>query len=294
VTTHPAYLVVNADDFGMTEGTNRAIIDAHQKGIVTSTSLLANGQSFDHAVELAKANPTLGVGVHLTLSEGRPIDDMARMIVFVPGVEAGHFPLGNSPYVKALLTNKLPHKNIMREFKSQILKITRTGIKPTHIDGHKYIHLLPRIADIVAEVADVYGIPFVRLPRPADSIGSMLGKPTRVPGMLALAGMSALAYPLVKRAERRIANRFVGFSDTGRLTLDKLRSLLRKPRAGITEVVCHPAYRSAQLQSLLSKGYEWIEGYNFEEETAAVTSADLRRELEAAGWKLVNFGQISE
>jgi chitin disaccharide deacetylase len=289
---HLPYLVVNADDFGITEGTNRAILDAHKKGIVTSTSLLANGQSFDHAVGIALDNPTLGVGVHLTLSEGRPIDDIARMVVFVPGADEGYFPLGNRPYVKAMLTGRLPHKNIMREFKSQILKITKTGIKPTHIDGHKYIHLLPGIVNIAAEAAEIYGIPFIRLPRPADSIGSMLGKPARVPGMLALSAMSALAYPSVQRAARRISNRFVGFTDTGKLTLDKVRNLLSKPHAGVTELVCHPAYRSAQLQSLLSKGYEWIGEYNFEDETAAVSSPELRRELEAKGWKLVHFGQI--
>lgn len=288
-----AYLVVNADDFGITEGTNRAIIDAHKKGIITSTSLLANGQSFDHAVGLALDNPTLGVGVHLTLSEGRPVDDLARMGVFVEGVAAGEFPLGNTPYVRALLLNKLPRKYIMREFKSQILKITHTGIKPTHLDGHKYIHLLPGIAAIALEVAQVYNIPFVRLPRPAEPLNVLLTNPLRVPGMLALSAMSALALPLAQRAARRITNRYLGFADTGKLTLDNLRRLLRKPHAGITEVVCHPAYRSAQLQTLLSKGYTWIGEYQFEDETTAVSSPDLRRELEAAGWKLVHFGQVN-
>jgi predicted glycoside hydrolase/deacetylase ChbG (UPF0249 family) len=251
--THTPYLVVNADDFGITEGTNRAILDAHKKGIVTSTSLLANAQSFDHAVGIALDNPTLGVGVHLTLSEGRPIDDIARMVIFVPGAEEGQFPLGNSPYVKAMLMGKLPHKNIMREFKSQISKITRTGIKPTHIDGHKYIHLLPGIVNIAAEAAEIYGIPFIRLPRPADSIGSMIGKPARVPGMLALSAMSALAYPNVQRTERRISNRFVGFADTGKLTLDKVRGLLAHTRAGITELVCHPATNGLVSTTLKKK-----------------------------------------
>ncbi|MFN8376165.1 MAG: hypothetical protein U0694_25235 [Anaerolineae bacterium] len=127
---------------------------------------------------------------------------------------------------------------------------------------------------------------------PSDPPPALLAKPARVPGSLALAGMSALAYPGVQRAECRVANRFVGFVDTGHLTLDKVRRLLGKPRSGVTELVCHPAYRSGQLQALLSKGYEWIGEYNFEEETTAVSSSDLRRELEAAGWKLVHFGQI--
>ncbi|NWF68473.1 MAG: ChbG/HpnK family deacetylase [Chloroflexi bacterium] len=286
------YLIVNADDFGLTESTNNAIIDAHHQGIVTSASLLANGQAFDHAVWLARENPTLGVGVHLTLTEGRPVDDIGRLAVFVPGMdEPGRFPLSNAPYVRALLTGKFPRKNIMREFKAQTSKIIQAGIKPTHIDGHKYIHLLPPLPQIAADIADLYGIRYMRLPRPADSW--LTAHPRRLPGMLALGLLSLLALPAARTAHLRTAGRFLGFTDTGHLTLARLRAILRKPRRGVTEVVCHPAYRSAALSGLQQQGYEWIAGYNFEEETAAVSSPELRRELQAAGWTLAHFGQMA-
>src|SRR5579871_3324180 len=127
----PSILIVNADDFGLTEGTNRAIIDAHCKGIVTSTSLLANGRAFDHAVALARQHPTLGIGVHLTLTEGWPVSSDAQPLV---GAD-GQLPLSNQPVVRSLLSGNFPYNAIQREFEAQVSKVLATGIKPTHIDG---------------------------------------------------------------------------------------------------------------------------------------------------------------
>src|SRR5690348_12321713 len=89
--TMKSILIVNADDFGMTEGHNNAILDAHRSGIVTSSSLLANGYAFDHAVALAKQTPTLGIGVHLTLTEGLPVASKVNTLL---GPD-GKFPLSN-------------------------------------------------------------------------------------------------------------------------------------------------------------------------------------------------------
>src|SRR5689334_13538773 len=101
-----AILIVNADDFGMTEGHNSAIVDAHRSGIVTSTSLLANGYSFDHAVALAKQQPTLGVGVHLTLTEGPSVANGVDVLL---GPD-GKLPFSNQPFARALLTGRLPRQ----------------------------------------------------------------------------------------------------------------------------------------------------------------------------------------
>src|SRR5882724_4025981 len=116
-------LIVNADDFGMTEGHNRAIIDAHRNGIVTSTSLLANGYAFEHAADLARQIPTLGVGVHLTLTEGLPVSTFdARFLD-----DSHKLPLSNQPYARAMLTLRLPYTAISREFEAQIKKVIAAG-----------------------------------------------------------------------------------------------------------------------------------------------------------------------
>src|SRR6266851_3582759 len=153
-------LIVNADDFGLTEGTNHAIIDAHCNGIVTSASLLANGYAFDHAVELARQHPALGVGVHLTLTEGPPVASAVPELL----ASDGKLPLSNQPFVRALLAGRLPRDAIRREFAAQIGKVIAAGITPTHIDGHKYIHLLPGVSQIAADVARQFGIGVMRIP----------------------------------------------------------------------------------------------------------------------------------
>ena len=278
-------LVVNADDFGLTEGTNRAIVDAHHNGIVTSTSLLANGYAFDHAVDLARQYPSLGVGVHFTLTEGPPVAAGVPELLRADG----KLPLSNQPYARALVSGRLPTSAIRREFEAQIRKIIAAGIEPTHVDGHKYIHLLPGISRIAAEVAHQFAIPVMRVPH---HMPESLTRPGRIPGLVALVVMGTLAYRNARRAGLESVDRFVGFSDTGHLTQDAIRRLLRTPYAGRTEMLCHPAYRSAQLDTLLADGYRWIAGYDFDGETAAVSDPDLRREIETRGWELRSFGKL--
>lgn len=279
-------LVVNADDFGLTEGTNQAIIDAHLNGIVTSTSLLANGYAFDHAVDLARRNPSLGVGVHLTLTEGPPVSTDAALLL---GPD-GNLPLSNQPFVRALITGRLSRTAIRREFEAQVRKIIAAGITPTHIDGHKYIHLLPGITTIAAEIAHEYAIPVMRVPHRIGDSPSRVG---RIPGILILATLGTLAYRPAKRAGLLMADQVIGFTDTGHL--DKIavqRLLLRNtPHPGLTELLCHPGYRTPQLSALAAQGYHWIDSYAFEAESAAVSEPLLRGQLEAAGWILRHFGQ---
>jgi predicted glycoside hydrolase/deacetylase ChbG (UPF0249 family) len=273
-------LVVNADDFGLTEGTNNAILNAHRNGIVTSTSLLANGLAFDHAVSLAKANPSLDIGVHLTLTEGYPV---------ATGVEAltndrGALPLSNQPFARLLIAGRLPRDAIRREFEAQTAKIVDSGLRPTHLDGHKYIHLLPGITGIAAEVARKFAIPVMRVPH---HVGDGFSRPARWPGLLAIQAMGALAVSATRGL--RTTNRMIGFVDTGHLTHAPLRELLRVPRPGITELLCHPAYRSPALEAL---GYAWIAGYDFDGETAAVSDPELRDAVQSAGWERRSFGEV--
>ena len=281
-----ARLIVNADDLGLTEGTNLAILDAHKVGIVTSTSLLANGYAFEQAVALLRAVPTLGVGVHLTLTEGLSVAPGAAAELYPAG--RGRFPLSNQPYARALAAGRLPRDAIRREFEAQVGKVVKAGITPTHVDGHKYIHLLPGISAIVADIARQYAIPVMRIPHRLGD--SPLSRPARLPGMIAITLMGTLAYRVAKRASLHVPDRVVGFVDTGHLTPGAIRRLLRSPRPGITEMLCHPAYRSPRLDWLLAQGYDWIAGYNFEEETAAVSDAAQRWSLQSMGWSLHTFG----
>lgn len=276
-------LIVNADDFGITEGTNRAILDAHRAGIVTSTSLLANGYAFDHAVELARQYPSLGVGVHLTLTEGPPVATKIPALL----ASDGNLPLSNQPFVRALIAGRLPRDAIRREFEAQVGRVVAAGLKPTHLDGHKYIHLLPGITPIAVDVARQFAVSAMRIPR---RIVDSPSRVSRLPGMLILVAMGALAYRVARQAGLRTSDRLVGFVDTGHLSRETIRRLLARPRPGVTELLCHPAYRTPLLDDLLARGYRWIASYAFDTETATVSDPDTRHMLESAGWALVSFG----
>jgi len=276
-----AQLVVTADDFGLTEGTNRAIIVAHRSGIVTHASLLANGEAFGHAISLARQFPSLGVGVHLTLTEGPPVSSGAELAVLLE--PDGKLPLSNVPFVRAATAGRLPRDAIRQEFEAQVRKITAAGITPTHLDGHKYIHLLPGIISIATDIARQSAI-MIRVPHRLVDDPSRLG---RLPGLVIIFMLGKFAYRVVHRAGVRTADRIAGFVDTGHLSPAVIRKLLRVPRPGLTELLCHPAYRSAQLDALRKSGYRWIGQYEFEAESAAVSDPALRTEIEAIGWTFV-------
>jgi predicted glycoside hydrolase/deacetylase ChbG (UPF0249 family) len=280
-------LIVNADDFGLTEGTNQAIVDACRTGIVTSTSLLANGDAFDHAIRLARETPCLGIGVHLTLTEGPPVATNVAAALCPSG--RGQFPLGPRPFVRAWVAGRLPRAAIRQEFEAQVMRVIEAGITPTHMDGHKYIHLLPGITQIAADVARRHAIPVMRVPH---RVADLPSRPGRLPGWMALTLMGTLAYRTAKRASLQMADRMMGFIASGHLDHYAIRRLLHAPRPGSTELLCHPAYRSRQLDALLARGYHWIGSYDFDAERAAVSSAALRQALESAGWTLSHFGAL--
>jgi chitin disaccharide deacetylase len=279
-----AVLVLNADDFGLTEGHNRAVVDAYHTGTLTSASLLANGAAFDEAVMLARQCPTLGIGVHLTLIEGHPVAAQVDELLTAQGM----LPFSNQPYTRALLKGKLPVKAIRREFEAQIESVLDHGIQPTHLDGHRYIHLLPGITEIVIDLAQKYHIDVIRcLHRPADLLVS---RPRRMISLMIVMALSRLAHRKMRAAQLKTVDRSIGFMDTGHMNAAALHRWLRVPRAGITELFCHPAYHSPRLEAMMQEGYQRIDTFDFCGEAMALCDPDLRASLLAAGWSLRHFG----
>src|SRR5574337_787269 len=124
-------LVVNADDFGLTEGINRGILEAHRRGILTSTTLLANGAALESAVALAIESPQLGVGIHLNLTQGRPVSDPYRVPSLVD--EGGCFFGGPASLARRILLGKVRPAEVEREFAAQIEKVRGAGLEMTHL-----------------------------------------------------------------------------------------------------------------------------------------------------------------
>lgn len=270
-------LIVNADDFGMAEAVNQGIVEAHDRGIVTSASLMATGGAFAHAVALAKTRPKLAVGVHLTLTEQRPLTGSAATSLV--GAD-GRFPPHLVQFAGLHMRGKVALTQVRAELDAQIRKVRDAGIAVSHLDGHQHVHVLPGIAAIVAELAAAYGIRAVRYPteRVRAYMLRHVGNARRLTEQVVLGAVCALS-PL--RALRR-SDSFVGFYYGGRLDEDNLATVLgRLPARGTVELMCHPGGDDSRA----AEGY-WQ--YSWAAERAALTSPRIRALLAARGAQLVS------
>lgn len=143
-------LIINADDFGYSEGINFGIVSAHRKGILTSTTMLANMPGFEHGINLVQNYPNLGIGVHLTLTCGKPL------LNDVPSITDNNsfHPLPFYEEVFSINTD-----DVYREWKAQIEKILQAGIKPTHLDSHHHVNSFIPIKEVFVELAQEYNLP---------------------------------------------------------------------------------------------------------------------------------------
>ena len=155
-------LIVNADDFGLTPGVNRAIAEAHRRGIVTSTTLMANSGAFTEAIALVRTAPKLSVGCHVVLVDGAPIlsPDRVRSLVN----DQGHFPVGFGAVAKSALRKKLNPGEIEAEVAAQISKLQQAGVNVSHVDSHKHTHMLPLIGEAIIRAAQSCGVRAIRNP----------------------------------------------------------------------------------------------------------------------------------
>ncbi|HZW52035.1 MAG TPA: ChbG/HpnK family deacetylase, partial [Rudaea sp.] len=159
-------LIVNADDFGMTPGVNRAVLEAQQCGILTSTTLMATGAAFEEAVQLAVAAKTLDVGCHVVLLEGAALLPAAEIpsLAFRDSDGTTHFRRGFGAFIKAALAGRLHGEDIYRETRAQITRLRESGIDVQHLDTHKHAHVFPSVFRPLLRAALDSGVRAVRNP----------------------------------------------------------------------------------------------------------------------------------
>ncbi len=263
-------LAVNADDFGFTPGVNEGILRSYLRGIVRSTSLMANGSALKQAVRIAQEHPGLDVGCHLTLVQG---ESLAR-----PGTQ-----LPDS--LAKLLANFPSREGMVAEFRAQIESLLSHGIRPTHLDTHKHVHFLPPVLDAVALVADEYSISWIR--KPFDlPVGWQ-------PGLRAVLGLATqpLRIPFEERlqgAACRTTDYFSGFVVTGSLTGSWLASLLAALPDGLGEFVCHPGICGPELHEAGTRLKE-----SREAEMEVLCSPAVKRAVVEHGVEIVSFRELS-
>lgn len=274
-----ARLIVNADDFGLTEAINRGIVAAHRDGIVTSVSLIACGPAFEHAVALANGTPTLDVGIHLTLTQLTPVRAAADVPTLVDA--HGRFPPHALDLARRYLRGQMALSDVRAELEAQICKVEAAGIPISHLDGHQHVHVLPGIAHVVADLAAAHGIAAAR--HPAERLrGYMLGNARRLAEHAML--QAACAVSPLKRLKRTDA--FAGFHFGGRLTERNLETVLRAlPRRGTIELMCHPGEAESD-----GPHRDW--GYAGPAEREALTSARIKELLAARGTELISYRDL--
>jgi chitin disaccharide deacetylase len=247
-------LIVNADDFGLTDKTNQAIIEGHNQGILTSASLLANSAGFKSAVELARRLPELGVGVHLNLIEGRPVSDPSNIPSLVD--DKGLFPGNPVRLARKIVIGKVKLTEVERELRAQIEKILAAGVAPTHLDGHKHIHILPSVLNIIVRLAREYEVMAVRCPaeRSAHLVQLMLTNSVSSLEILKqyVAGRTLLVLSLgvrkkLRRARLSCPMYFYGITQTGFLDAKCLQNIICNLPHGTSEIMCHPGYVNLDL-----------------------------------------------
>ena len=283
-------LIINADDFGLSPGANRGIIQAWQLGILTSTSIMPGGAAFEEAVALAKANPGLQVGLHLTLVQGRGVLPRQGLPSLVD--DSGDF--GNDPVLAGMryFFLKPLRKKLFREIEAQILKCREAGLQLSHLDGHLNIHMHPVVFDILTELMPKYGIESFRISR-ENLAGNLAIDRQRLLGKCTDAFIFAsLAKRCRSRLDRlgiRYAGEVKGLLNSGRMTEDYLLHALEGVGEGLTEIYFHPGCRPcAELD-------RWMPGYLHDEELGALTSARVTQKMAQLGICLRNYrGEVKK
>jgi chitin disaccharide deacetylase len=289
-------LIVNADDFGWTEGVNRGIVEAFRNGIVTSTSLLANGAAFAEAVEVFRTAAGLGAGVHLNLSDGVPVAERETVTTLLN--HKGEFAGGPEGLLLRRARRSLLLDEVEREWDAQIQKVRGAGIEPTHLDGHKHVHMLPGLFEIALRLAKRHGVGAIRVSLEESSLRSALSSGGKQRGGVVMKqGVQARGLKLLARDAREEAERagiatadyFCGIAQTGELTREGVEQFLKSLPEGTTELMCHPGYVDDALQKTATRLQD-----SRRTELQILTDTGIRNLVASQGIRLIDYGFVTQ
>lgn len=278
-----AGLIVHADDFGLASWVNRGIVQAHRDGIVTSTSLMATGQAFVEAVDLARDLPSLDLGVHLTLTEELPAADPAQVGSLLD--QSGCLHRHALTFARRLTVGAIDLAQVRLELSAQICRVVAACGPVSHLDGHQHVHMLPGIRGIVGDLAREHGIPCIRYPR--ERPASYMLRDAASPGRLAQLALLNACCAAGGRPALAAPGAFFGFHHGGRLDSDALsRIIAALPSGRVSELMCHPG------QTPDAETYDhW--GYRWQDELRALTAPGLAASLRLRGINLLSYRDLA-
>ncbi|HEV2214771.1 MAG TPA: ChbG/HpnK family deacetylase [Terracidiphilus sp.] len=247
-------LIVNADDFGLTLGVNRAIAELHCAGVLTSATLMARASATDDAIALARATPTLGVGCHVVLVDGEPAL-AARELPTLVDRRTGRFQPTLVAFLKRLFTGRIRTEEIEAEAAAQMRVLGDQGLALTHIDTHKHTHLFPAVLRPVLRAARSNGIEAIR--NPFEPEWAVRATPraglVRSAEVFALRRLEPYFQRLIAREGFLTTDGTIAVAGTGVLDEAMVRSLMNRLPAGTWELVTHPGYNDADLAKVRTR-----------------------------------------
>jgi predicted glycoside hydrolase/deacetylase ChbG (UPF0249 family) len=252
-------LIINADDLGYTRGVNRAVVQCVTKGLLRNATVMANGEAFQDAIDAAASMRAscerFGVGVHLVLTELSPVARPEEISDLLD--DEGLLPKSPTQLFAALHRGKIKSRSLFRELDQQVAKVVDHGVRPTHLDSHKHVHVLPQILDVVIRIARKYSIRWIRRPFDRTSLRPMIGAVD--PGKKAALCKQHLKARLIeiyrpaflyriRHAGMRVPDHFFGISLTGLWNERVLVQLLRQLPTGTSEWMFHPGDCDGELR----------------------------------------------
>ncbi|MDA8168634.1 MAG: ChbG/HpnK family deacetylase [Nitrospiraceae bacterium] len=274
----PAYLIVNADDYGYFSCISRGILDGGENGLITATGVIANSHNFSEHLHRLKAAAYLDAGVHLNLSYGRPLTNrMERKL----GKRGGKFP-GKYPVLFELLTGKLTIEDILEEWRAQIWRCTDAGLKIYFLNTHEHLHAFPALFEAIMLLKKEYKVPYIRFPEPEwDAWGGARGM-VRNALLQCIRGLNRFSAP-------EDAPRVLGISNSGKLTRAYLKKrLLSLEKGKIYELMCHPGYFDpAEIKDKRLRSY-----HRWEQELELLKSQEVRGLCNARGVRVVRYSDL--
>ena len=280
-------LIVTADDFGLTRGVNAAVVLAHREGIVTAASLMTTGPAFESAVALAKTNPGLDVGLHFNLTEGRPASDPMDVpsLATPDGFRYNH-PLG---LAIAIVQERVRVADLEREIPSQCERMLNSGLRISHVDGHKHVHVIPVVRRLLGTVLPDYGVKAIRkVIERMPGLRSLLFKNYRTCAQVFEQYMFAKMVAAIWRQPPFVTpDYFYGITQTGFLDFGAFANIVHDLKGGISELMCHPGYADAELDRMPTRLRSQRES-----ELELLTSAEVRDLLSRSGVELIGYTEL--
>lgn len=283
----PGRVIVTADDFGLDPAVNEAVARAHDGGILSAASLMVGAGAASEAMAIAHARPSLGVGLHLVLTDGQAVLPPAAIPDLVDAT--GRFRKGMARAGARFFFRPRVRRQLSAEIRAQYQAFVDTGLSLDHVNAHKHFHVHPTILSLALDIGKEYGLRAMRWPyEPREDSARTTG------GNWRATFETWLMTPWLRRMRRRMTTagvvsngRLLGLRATGHMTQSRVLAAIEAARAGsVAEIYCHPASRNRLAPAMA--------GYDHRGEYAALMSPSVAQALYETGLRPIRFADLAD